>query len=821
MSRRVNIQSTSGPPSGGGGTGSRVGGAGSGANGRHGSLAGGNAGNSGGMGGSVGGSGMGGGSSGGVGSKYGNFLTSSSGGGPRLGSSGGSSGGSGGLSQGRQHLSSSMSARDNLSELRYVLTEPTDVYPLPNGNHLPKIYPDFEPWRRSKEEDTVALDCLQRGHHEQPKVTNESGSGKASMIPLLKQWTSLPALSFFLVNAMEIRERNCRISSNWTFKPPPRVTLTDQKREAWLRDLASPSVPLRRLSRTIPHGIRNRSLLEHCCNKSIPISRAVWFARCVGANELRGLKRKGMGSGGSSQAAEAAWIRDWSEEVVGYIEKLIKEFPADATASSTATNSANVNTTSNPVNGSRGTTPVASSPASGIPQRSTPTPRAGTPPVATSTASLSPRQAWKFKIEYMTRLSAYLFYEQLLDKDIFLKWTLKLLHNGTPEELPIALIFIRMLWKELISNRSYSQLLALALLHQYSTISKLSTDLSLQNVFKELLGKIAKYAKELLLISSDSFVMPKNWRILGPVLSEVAKPSSGANNGRTSDTGVVSNSINSSSARDDSDIYSLLETIRIRNESLLVGGSPMARASRSGKAVFIRKLDGLTAPYKFDSVSADLMVSRLTRQEILNTLFTWATTRSRIGRERIFICLGLCIQWKQRHDWEISPSFLSFLIGISNVDCYDMDNVYDLVAEFVDHGLVSLGGYFRQVISSGILFVSRLQARANTQMLILNNLPLVDKTDSYVSQQRMLLSGLRKEGSSSTINAQDDLEQTKSMLRERLKFLFTTSENPHEDEDDSSITKEELSMLEGLRKESKIEMSDYLVEAFDSSISKG
>lgn len=109
------------------------------------------------------------------------------------------------------------------------------------------------------------------------------------------------------------------------------VSRSLNRKEAWLRDLANSNVPLRKLSRTIPHGTRNRTLLEQCCSKAVPIPRAVWFARCVGANELRGLKRKGA-SGISSTAfgttsaatmtSEATWIREWTEQVTEYIEKL-------------------------------------------------------------------------------------------------------------------------------------------------------------------------------------------------------------------------------------------------------------------------------------------------------------------------------------------------------------------------------------------------------------------------------------------------------------------------------------------------------------------
>jgi mediator of RNA polymerase II transcription subunit 12 len=88
-----------------------------------------------------------------------------------------------------------------------------------------------------------------------------------------------------------------------------------------LRDLANPTIPLRKLSRTIPHGVRGKVLLEQCTNKAVPIERAVWLAKCVGANEIRATKRKGVS--GSIIGGETKWIRDWTVFVEQYLETII------------------------------------------------------------------------------------------------------------------------------------------------------------------------------------------------------------------------------------------------------------------------------------------------------------------------------------------------------------------------------------------------------------------------------------------------------------------------------------------------------------------
>lgn len=93
-----------------------------------------------------------------------------------------------------------------------------------------------------------------------------------------------------------------------------------------MKDLANPAISLRRLSRTIPHGIRGRTLLDQCLNKSVPTERAVWLAKCVGANEIRAFKRKGAPGGAFAIAGEFKWIRDWTLFVEQFVESVASAF---------------------------------------------------------------------------------------------------------------------------------------------------------------------------------------------------------------------------------------------------------------------------------------------------------------------------------------------------------------------------------------------------------------------------------------------------------------------------------------------------------------
>lgn len=82
-------------------------------------------------------------------------------------------------------------------------------------------------------------------------------------------------------------------------------------------------MPLRRLSRTIPHGIRGKILLDQCLAKNVPIGRAIWLAKCVGANEIRAFKRKGTAAAIAS-GLETKWVRDWTGSVQQFMEGVVQ-----------------------------------------------------------------------------------------------------------------------------------------------------------------------------------------------------------------------------------------------------------------------------------------------------------------------------------------------------------------------------------------------------------------------------------------------------------------------------------------------------------------
>lgn len=181
---------------------------------------------------------------------------------------------------------------------------------------------DFYPWTGNHPEDQFSEHVIRHGYFDKAAMTqNETASARPSIFPALKHKSGLQTLSSLFTSILAQRRAHGQITSASTFKPPPRVTVTDTKREMWLRDLANPTISLRRLSRSIPHGIRGKVLLDQSLSKNIPIERAVWLAKCVGANELRSFRRKGV-SGTFAMGGEAKWIRDFTVCVEQFVESV-------------------------------------------------------------------------------------------------------------------------------------------------------------------------------------------------------------------------------------------------------------------------------------------------------------------------------------------------------------------------------------------------------------------------------------------------------------------------------------------------------------------
>ncbi|KAH0289463.1 hypothetical protein M436DRAFT_48165 [Aureobasidium namibiae CBS 147.97] len=317
---------------------------------------------------------------------------------------------------------------------RTIIPKPTpapvlDPSTRANGLHPPAVATklprdkaaDFFPWTNIEgkhPEDVLNEHLIKSGFSDKPAGASqqESNMARPHLWPSLKNKNGLSVLSALFVQVLDKRSQMRLCTAPSTFKPPPRVTLTDTKREAWLKDLANPEVPLRKLSRTIPHGIRGKVLLDHCISKDIPIARAVWLSKCVGANEIRAFKRKGV-SGPAALAGELKWIREWTVFVEQFVDGVIAS--------------------------------------------------CGQP-------------GWSRKMNYAVRLGTQFYVDHLLDEEHYMDWILASLKQSSPERLPVWILLIQIYWKHLISHRNRGRRLAEALLGHAKALAATPYGINLQ-----------------------------------------------------------------------------------------------------------------------------------------------------------------------------------------------------------------------------------------------------------------------------------------------------------------------------------------------------
>ncbi|RDL31522.1 Transcription mediator subunit Med12 [Venustampulla echinocandica] len=284
----------------------------------------------------------------------------------------------------------------------YTLEVPPAAPRYPPNGHV-----DFYPWTGNHPEDHFSESVIRQGYYDKAQMSqNETGSAKSTVFPALKNKTGLQTLSSILTSVLAQRKAHGQITASSTFKPPPRVTVTDTKREMWLKDLANPTISLRRLSRSIPHGIRGKVLLDQSLSKNIPIERAIWLAKCVGANELRSFRRKGV-SGTFAMGGEAKWIRDFTVCVEQFIESIL---------------------------GTCG------------------------------------EGDFKTKIDYAIRLASHFHAEFLLDREHYMDWLVSSLENSPQTKLPLWILITQIYWKDLLKYRKYGRRLSGAFLHHYAEL---------------------------------------------------------------------------------------------------------------------------------------------------------------------------------------------------------------------------------------------------------------------------------------------------------------------------------------------------------------
>jgi mediator of RNA polymerase II transcription subunit 12, fungi type len=317
---------------------------------------------------------------------------------------------------------------------------------------------DYCPWRGNHAEDNLSEQTVKTGFQNKPLITNESNTARPSVYHHLRN-KGTQSLSALFVSLLEKRQAANRVAAPSTFKLPPRLTMSISRREAFLKELADPSRPLRKLNRSVPHGISGRVLLDQCLSRKIAVPRATWLAKCIGAHDIRAIKRKSAAATGttaasssaSTMSSEAKWIKEWTVQVQNFIKSAFSG--------------------------------------------------AGQPD-------------WKVNLDYVIRFSTNLFYEKLLDEEHFLDWLLLSFETSSVEQMPIWMLFLQIYWKDLTSTRKRGKRMAEALLLHIEQASVNNFD----GILNPVVNKAERYVVRLAIFHPGCLITPKSWSRYRPLL---------------------------------------------------------------------------------------------------------------------------------------------------------------------------------------------------------------------------------------------------------------------------------------------------------------
>ena len=208
-----------------------------------------------------------------------------------------------------------------------------------------------------------------------------------------------------------------------TFRPPNRATLNDQKKEQWLSDLSG-TTPLRRLSKSVPHGFKTEKLLEALAQRQVPMLRATWYIKIVALSEMQAQRNR-------PSIAQSQYSTDWTAIVSMFLKKQLLEINPHSTSKPAPT-------ALNASSGSQNIKPWTSEEA---------------------------KEKWEAKWRYSVMLTKWQYNEGLLDHRHFLRATVEQLSSLCFEQIALLLSLIAMFLSEYARSRLLMRLLIEGLLN--------------------------------------------------------------------------------------------------------------------------------------------------------------------------------------------------------------------------------------------------------------------------------------------------------------------------------------------------------------------
>lgn len=595
---------------------------------------------------------------------------------------------------------------------KYILVPPDDLHPyVPSkDSQRPEVYPDFDPWRHTKQEDEILLNYVSKGYYSTSKVNFESISARSSLQESLPKLSDQLAEQFSQV--LHIREGevnkifsghqdlNASFFNNLCgpgFTLPNRVTLTEHRRELWLQELSSPYSSLHKLSKHIPHGLKRRQVLEQCYTKRIPLKRAIWLIKCCNSIEWKALVTRQQQKNEDKVDVGTQLLKEWTDNFVYIVEKLIFEMTQHYN-------------------------------------------------------DLAQLKRWRGEVSYFLKLLGNCYTMNLLDRDVFHHWLVEFcVKVENFEFLPLTLHILMIFWDGICQKRQESSLsqplfliskMAEMLLNKYYAISHCKSmiddekyiinDIKKNNKIKEsilstLRTLISKLFQEQFL---EAFIFPNSsWDLYKPILYEVMANFQ-SNPERTLET------------------RKKLELVSYRNESLRLNNTLRDEENNTGAA----NQNGGLVNMDIDITKLPSLDAKFTQMLDDNPLgFDWTTyvDRNMLSVDQIRqLCLWAIHPSKKPHyeasqlaakvlllkmnctdgfqEYVIEDVIWSLVFQIAKLSepsrrfLVDLGQLYALLNVLITYGILKVPTYVRKLISSGILYLPESNDKFTHCELLIN-----------------------------------------------------------------------------------------------------
>lgn len=584
---------------------------------------------------------------------------------------------------------------------KYKLAPPDDLHPYSESERAKhKIYPDFDPWKHTKEEDEILLNFVSKGYYSTSKVNFESISARSSLQDSLPKLSS--TLSEKFSEVVRIREREINTikgnskdgmaASKFTdlcgpdFKLPSRLTLTDHRKELWLQELSSPYTPLHKITSFIPHGLKRRQVLEQCYIKQIPLKRAVWLIKCCYSIEWKTGIAKYANSPQEKDKFNAHLLKEWTDNFVHILEKLIFEMTQHYNDSVKL-------------------------------------------------------EAWKTEVSYFLKLVGNCYTLELIDKNTFHFWILQFVSKVENfEYLPLPLHILELFWSGICNtnstkvNESESNPLYMVtkltdiLLNQYYIIlhSKsminddkyIINDIKKNNSIKEsLLASIQKLICILFKQQSlEVFLFPPtSWEKYKPCLIQITS----ALCRKSDEVAEIKRKLELISYRNETLKYTPpISENKVKDDLIL---TTFTENSGSITVVELSQVDtGLTGA--LDDNATDFDWTSYSDQEIstkiqIIQIILWAIHPSRhshyeAGQLAAKLLLLKINTMDGFPEYEIEDEIWSLVFKLAKLSDKSkalpavLEALYSLLNTLIVYGLIKVSTYIRKLISSGILYLT-------------------------------------------------------------------------------------------------------------------